>query len=1162
MKMTLDIHIKDEKDSTEIKETGEMFDIFFESNLDAIVVTGREGRYKRVNDAACKLLGYPRSDLLKMSVQDLATPSSQQNASVQFQEYLTEKRMMGDFTFITGTGEVKIAEFTAYALDDDTHISILRDKTDIRLQQERHQILDTALSQTKEAIIISRADTSVSNAEKVIYVSDAFMKLTGYTSEDDMDIVPTFLEGSEPDIQLWKSYRDSLKDSKPVHGEIVCYRKDGSAFWCEIDISPVKDELGICRYYTTVLKDISNRIALENAVTKGMEEEKKYSRMLSQLHSINLVLARCNTLDELCREAVSLGTTQLGLGRVGIWFLTQDHKTVKGTYGTDEQGKLRDERGLEWNFDMDSHSEKSIRNRYSFSLAEDIALLDDCGKEVGRGSQVIAPLWSGTDILGFVAVDNLLSSLPYSEKDCEIIRQYTNTIGHLCAVLKTKQNLEESELRYRNLFEGFPLASIVYNKATRKIIGMNREAVSSYGYSKEQLLAMQISDLEAGLIIEQEQRHLSLLLNCSMADISIHRTLNNQLIDVKISSQDINIDGEEACLVTMQDITELKAAITQVNKNERRIQALLDHSTDGYVVLNDEIKVIDASKSLYRLSGYTVEDFQSPTYFSISHPEDKFMISNAIELVKKEKFSSYSLEFRALHKEQRWMWIEGTFTNLLDDENVAGIVLNFREITEKKRAEEEKNRIFDLSRSLILIHNYSIQFILFNPAWERDLGWSLSQLKEIGLQNLVHPDDSEAFLKYLKELDSLEPMSDFECRMKCSDGDYVWLNWYSLIQEGVLYATAHNVTRTKKMQKELQQSEEQIRQIFESITEAVIALDVDWNFTYINNPAEVMLGTTRESLLGKNLWEVYPDARNTVYEVEYRKAVETGISKTFEAYFPPIDAWLGVHLYPHESGLSIYFQNVSEQHKEKYAILDQNYLLEEKVRERTAQLTNAMKELESFSYSISHDLRAPLRAISGYARILEDGHADILNPEALNCISVIRKGVTHMGLLIDEILEFSRLGRKEIKRTWISLNPLVEEIVKGLQTERRVVEVTIHKLPDCVGDMLLIKQVYVNLLSNAFKFTKNTLHPHITIGTRQDSNETIYYVEDNGVGFDMRYVHKLFGVFQRLHRAEDYEGTGVGLAIVQRIIEKHGGRVWAEGRPDEGATFSFSLGSE
>ncbi len=230
--------------------------------------------------------------------------------------------------------------------------------------------------------------------------------------------------------------------------------------------------------------------------------------------------------------------------------------------------------------------------------------------------------------------------------------------------------------------------------------------------------------------------------------------------------------------------------------------------------------------------------------------------------------------------------------------------------------------------------------------------------------------------------------------------------------------------------------------------------------------------------------------------------------------------------------------------------------------ERLADLEASNKGLEGFSYSVSHDLRAPLRAIDGFVRILVQEYGPKLDPGAQRYLEIIAGSARTMGLLIDDLLEFSRLGRQPLRRVAIGTTALVRRILGQLQStmDHRRVEVRLDELPDCQGDESLLEHVFANLIGNAIKYTQRVEVARIEIGCQPtDQGELVYYIKDNGAGFDMRYADKLFGVFQRLHRADEFEGTGVGLALAQRIIHRHGGRIWADATVGKGATFFFTL---
>ena len=236
--------------------------------------------------------------------------------------------------------------------------------------------------------------------------------------------------------------------------------------------------------------------------------------------------------------------------------------------------------------------------------------------------------------------------------------------------------------------------------------------------------------------------------------------------------------------------------------------------------------------------------------------------------------------------------------------------------------------------------------------------------------------------------------------------------------------------------------------------------------------------------------------------------------------------------------------------------------LKEQLAATEEQARRLSAELESFSYSVSHDLRAPLRAINGFSQALLEDYGSTLPPEGQSLLARVRENTKRMGQLIADLLVFSRLGRKSLEMAPVDLGSLAQAIVEEQRQADpgRDVDVVIGSLPTAMGDAALLRQALSNLVDNAFKFTRRTARARVEIGSRAEGRETVYYVRDNGAGFDMKYAKKLFGVFQRLHLEADFEGTGVGLALVQRIVHRHGGRLWGEAQVDQGATFYFTLG--
>jgi light-regulated signal transduction histidine kinase (bacteriophytochrome) len=258
--------------------------------------------------------------------------------------------------------------------------------------------------------------------------------------------------------------------------------------------------------------------------------------------------------------------------------------------------------------------------------------------------------------------------------------------------------------------------------------------------------------------------------------------------------------------------------------------------------------------------------------------------------------------------------------------------------------------------------------------------------------------------------------------------------------------------------------------------------------------------------------------------------------------------------------LRVYGDDITDRIRVEQALRESEAILEQRV----AELDAANKELEGFTYTVSHDLRAPLRAMDGFSTILRERLSASADEEVRKCLKMIRGGSRQMGRLIEDLLAFSRLGRQPLDKQRVDQQALVRAAIGALQKEQPApkAKIEVRALPEAEGDARLLKQVWINLIGNALKYSAKREHPHIEIGAESEDGVPVYFVRDNGVGFDMRYANKLFGVFQRLHVSDDYEGTGIGLAIVQRIVGRHGGKVWAQAAADRGATFYFTLTQE
>jgi PAS domain S-box-containing protein len=647
------------------------------------------------------------------------------------------------------------------------------------------------------------------------------------------------------------------------------------------------------------------------------------------------------------------------------------------------------------------------------------------------------------------------------------------------------------------------------------------------------------------------------------------------LFGILNSVQNIKVNGEPYALTTLIDITERK----QAEEYLRRFELLSEHSRDIILFMGREDGHIqEANAAAVHAYGYSRAELLSLTIRDLR-------AHNTLALTEAQmaQADAGGILFETSHQRKDG----STFPVEVSSQGatVGGrrmLISIVRDITERKRTEEALQASQEQLLSLIeqapisiAMFDREMRYIVTSQRWVAEYGRGYSEL--VGRSHYeIHPDVPEQWKEAHRRGLNGEALRNDNDLWTQADGTRNWLRWAIVPwhdtrgEIGGIIISAEDITASKRSEDALRLKDDLLRLTSE------MAKVGGWEFdaatgrgTWTDEVARIHdLDPAQETNVEIGLSFYTGDSRTRV-EHGIKEAIE--LSKPYDLELEMVTAkenhkWVRTMALPIVQDGKVVkvqgiFQDITERRRAEAEIRRLNEELEQRVIERTAQLEAANKELEAFSYSVSHDLRAPLRAIDGYTRILVEDYESLLDAEGKRICGIISREARRMGQLIDDLLAFSRLGRKEMYASRIDMRGMVVSVLNELlkEEERARLDFQIGKLPAVKADSSLIRQVWVNLLANAIKFTSGKERAVIEIGSKTTKEEHIYHVRDTGAGFEMEYVNKLFGVFQRLHSDSEFDGTGVGLAIVQRIIHRHEGRVWAEGEVEKGATFYFAL---
>jgi len=1125
-----------------LRESEQKYRLIADNAEDWIYWISPDGHFNYVSPAAERVSGYLPSEFIDRPglFEEIIYPADRETVKMHL-KLLGEEMPHRDIEFriLTKTGELRWVSHNCSAVYNENgeyqgRRGTNRNITGSKIDEERLHESELRFRKIFEEGPFGMA--LVDKELKIIIANNRFCEMIGYTENELRQL--SFKDLSDPE-----DLRADLPNIKKIiEGDLPVYktekryiRKDGKVIWASLTVAPTFDENQQFLYNVAIIEDITSKKKAEHEIKRLNE-----------------------------RIATATNAAQLG-----IW----DWDLVNNNLVWDDQMYI-----------LYGHKKDELSIAYQTWLngvhPDDREYCDNIAQAAIRGESSydteFRVVWPDRSVHWIKA-----SGQVFFDEKGKALRM----IGVNFDITEKKlaeQKLKEALERFSTIIQTSPNAIIVTD--LNGIVGLwNEAAENTFGWKSDEVIGQknpiipddrrdEIQNLCKHIYAGETVRNIETVCICN----------DHLLIHVNFSSSKLLDENGKVIgiLSLVEDITERKKVENALRESEALFSttfrsspipiSLSELSTDLWVEVND---------AFLRVTGYTRTEIIGHSFRDINlwkHIDEREKMRQL--LVDFGHVINFEVE---INKKNGTTGIMLISVEIVDLNGIPFLLLMGNEITERKQVEEALRYNEQLLREvgrIAKVGGWEFSPLTGTASWTEEV----ARIHDLDPKTPASVDLSIGYYagqskdkigKAVQDSIELAKPFDLELEILSAKGVHKWVHTIGnpVVENGVVvkvHGSFQDITELKKAEEALRKSEDLFSKAFNgSPSPMIIASQKDGRFVVVNESFLRMIGLPRDVVVGKtgdDLNLIDTDERDKII-AEIKKR---GFLHNFEVRAKSHSGRI-LHLLTSientelagEPSTIATMLDITERKRAEQLINKLNETLEQRVLDRTAQLEDANKELEAFSYSVSHDLRAPLRHINGFVDLLTENYNNLLPEKGRHYLEVIVGASRHMGTLIDDLLQFSRTGRKEMQNTVLDMSLLIKDVLKLIdpETTGRKIEWNIAELPVLKGDHALLQIVWYNLISNAIKFTKERGVAKISIGTIDEQKEYIFYVTDNGAGFDMRYAYKLFGVFQRLHNKSDFEGTGIGLANVRRIISKHGGRTWAESQLDQGATFYFTL---